>query len=97
MNVMDLSKQERMDHIAQCVMDMVNAHIKRSIGIAWRKETAESVKSYTEYGRKRFGILSGGEYFFISRGSELLYVVDVTADSDLTAAHELMDLIARKF
>ena len=91
---MDQNRTEELTRIARNVMDMVwpYAHVE----ITYRRETAESLNDYTEWGRQRFGLLSGEEYFFIWRG-ELLYVVCVSADSVLTAAHELMDLIARKF
>jgi len=89
------NRTEEMQRIAKCVMDMVRPYAQIDIG--YRKETDESVNDYTEWGRERLGILSGQEYFFISRPGELLYAVNVTADSVLTAAMELMTRIANKF
>ena len=57
-----------------------------------------SIHNFTDWERKYFGIGNGGEYFFIWEDEEyLLYVVDVTGDSVLTALSELMNLIGRKF
>ena len=91
---MESNRTEELTRIAKCVTDMVwpYAHVE----ITYRKETDESLNDYTEWGRQRFGLMAGGEYFFVWRG-QLLYVVCVNADSVLTAAHELMALIAKKF
>ena len=51
------------------------------------------------YDQRRFHLMPGEEYFFIFEKAtdDLLYVVDVTADSILTAISELVNLLARKF
>lgn len=91
---MKQNRTEELTRIAKCVTDMVRpyAHLE----ITYHKQTEESLKDFTEWGKQRFGLRPGEEYFFLWRG-ELLYVVCITADSVLTAAHELMALIAKKF
>ena len=91
------SREDQLSSVAQTVACMVNRFIREPITITYRKETKESLNDYTEWGRQRLGLFPGGEFFFISRGGELLYTVCVNADSVLTAAHELMALIAKKF
>lgn len=69
------------------------------ISITYGKETEESIKALKPWDVQRFGILSGEELFMVwdDRTGDLLYVVNVTADSMLTAVSELMNLLARKF
>ena len=86
-----------LQRIANCVEAMSNKYIKEPISITYEELTDESVKAYSDWNRQRFGLCSGEEAFFIFRRSSLLYVVNVSADSYLTAARELMDLIGRKF
>lgn len=90
------TKTAQMEFVAQEITTLVNRFVRDPIEITYRRETEESVKDYTEWGRQRFGIHSGFEYFYVWRG-EMLYAVDVTADSVLTAAEELMRLLAEKF
>ena len=91
------TKTAQMEYIARTLTAMTNRlTLGDPIEITYRRETEESVKDYTDWGRQRFGIHPGLEYFYVWRG-EMLYAVDVTADSPLTGAHELMDLLARKF
>jgi len=90
------TREDQLSFVAQTVACMVNRFIREPITVTYRKETDESLNDYTEWARKRLGLFSGGEFFYIWRG-ELLYAVCVNADSTLTAAHELMDLIHRKF
>lgn len=90
------TREDQLSFAAHTLACMVNRFIREPITITYRKETEESLNDYTEWGRQRFGLRPGEEYFYIWRGS-LLYAVCVTADSVLTAAHELMELIAKKF
>lgn len=90
------TREHQLSLVAQTMERMTNCFIREPITITYRKETEESLNDYTEWARQRFGLFPGGEFFFIWRG-ELLYAVCVNADSVLTAAHELMDLIHRKF
>ena len=90
------TRADKLTFIAQSMTRMVNSLIDRPIEITYRKETAESVHDFTDWAREYHGILSGDENFYVWRG-ELLYVVHVNADSYLTAADELMQLLAKKF
>ncbi len=90
------TREDDLTFVAQTVTRMVNSFVRDPITVTYRKETEESVNDYTAWCRERFGILSNSECFYIWRG-QLLYVVHVEADSILTAASELMSLIARKF
>jgi hypothetical protein len=95
---MNTNKTEALKRIAQSVAEMVNPYIAEPITITYDVITYETMMGFSEWNRKRFRMLTGEECFFISRpGDGLLYVVNVTGDSILTATHELMDLIARKF
>ena len=90
------TKTAQMEFIAQSITAMVNRLIRDEIKVTYRVETEQSVNEFTEWQRERHGIIPGEEYFFVWRDG-LLYVVNVGADSPLTAADELMGLIARKF
>ena len=59
----------------------------------------DRVKWSTEYQRKYHQITTGSEYFLFweEETMHLLYVKDVTADSALTAAAEMMWMAAKKF
>ena len=46
---------------------------------------------------KHLGLIDGEDYFFVFVNNKLLYAVNVTADSTLTAIYELVELLARKF
>jgi len=70
--------------------------------IYYDKPDADSISNYSEWERLYHKIQTGDEYFIIYENVgagplEVRYVVNVTADSELTAASELMDMIARKF
>ena len=52
---------------------------------------------FTQQNIKRFHLLSGDEYILIFDGDALLYTINVTADSTLTALEELMLLLSKKF
>ena len=84
-----------LQQIAIDIEKMVNRHIVDPITIVYVQMT----KKVREENRQlqRFRVTVGDEYFMISRGETLLYVVNVTADSYITAAHELMAQLARKF
>ena len=74
-----------------CISDIL-IKINESKGFNWelfyRRETDESIKSMT-----------GWEYIYIRHliTGDLLYAVNVTGDSVLTALSEFMDLLSRKF
>jgi hypothetical protein len=90
----------KMAEIAKAAMSLVRmARPEKDIDIAYARETPESVADFTEWQRELKRIYAGNEYFHIwdGRDGSLLYAVNVTSDSLLTAASELMQLIARKF
>ena len=82
--------------IASTIEEMTNRFVEEPIAITFERVSPRALEEDKTL-RQRFNVVDGDEYFFISKGPSLLYVVDVTADSYLTAAHELMELIARKF
>ena len=92
---MERNREHEMNRIAQSVSAMIGPYV--ALDICWRKETEESLKDFTAWDRERLGLHSGGEFFYIRKNGELLYAVITNADSILTAAHELMELIANKF
>lgn len=86
-----------LQQIANDIERMTNRHISEPVSITFEKPTYRTLEDFSVFQREKFGLTRGDEYFFISRGQALLYVVNVTADSILTAAHELLGLIAKKF
>ena len=66
--------------------------------IRYAMETEETLSRFSDFDREYFRLLPGEEYFYVMRrNGDLLYVVNVTCDSPLTAFSELTQLIARKF
>lgn len=108
---MEMGREERLESIGFDMETMVNVYcIDDEIEITYHKLKAGDEAAYTEWTKQRFHLQFGGsEYFFIyrlekqespsteERKSQLLYVVNITADSYLTAAKELMTLLANKF
>lgn len=74
---------------------------RTDINITYDRPDDKTIQKYTDYQREYHHIYTNNEYFLIwDMGKEkphLLYVKDVTADSALTAAAELMWLAAKKF
>lgn len=88
--------------IATDIMSMEHAYGRRNdIVITFRKVDDEYLEEFSEWSRQYHGIRTGEELFFIwepiENGRSLLYTVNVTGDSLLTAAEELMDLVSKKF
>jgi len=81
------------------------ARPERNLGITYIKPDAETIEQFTAWQRERNHIYTHGEYFIVwdytpdwgTDKPDLLYAVDASADSLLTAASELMDLLSRKF
>lgn len=71
---------------------------RKDIIVTYDRPDSETVSRYTEYQRKYHQITTGSEYFLFweEETMHLLYVKDVTADSALTAAAEMMWLAAKK-
>ena len=78
---------------------------ERNLGIVYVKPNAETIGQFTDWQRTRNHIHTGCEYFLVwdyspdweTDDPDLLYVVDVSADSLLTAAWELFGLLSKKF
>lgn len=72
---------------------------RKDIIVTYDRPDSETISRYTEYQRKYHQIMTGSEYFLFweEETGHLLYVKDVTADSALTAAAEMMWLAAKKF
>lgn len=80
---------------------LINENEKKGLNwdLTYRKETEETISKLTDWERHYHSILPGGEYIYAREveTGDLLYVINVTGDSVLTALSELMDLLARKF
>lgn len=51
----------------------------------------------TDWDRKYLQLINGEDYFFLFVDSKLLYAVNVTGDSVITAIYELVAKLAAKF
>ena len=70
------------------------------VSLAYQRLTEESLrKDYSSFEREYFGLAAGEEIVTVVNAvdSRLMYVVDVSADSVLTAMAETWALIAKKF
>lgn len=101
-----MTRTEQLEHVAAQIEAMVRDYGRRKdIQITFYKLDKEVLEMFTEYERTRHHLRTGDERFFIWEVPDphaidpqhLLYTRDVTADSILTAAHELMELVSRKF
>lgn len=81
----------------------VNKNQRGRIRILYQVLTAETIAAqFTNFQRQYHGLLPGEEVFTIwddvdINAPQLLYVVNVTGDSVLTAGNELLSLVAKKF
>lgn len=101
---MTITRANRMQEIATTITDMMHKAAPRTaeVFIEYIRPTEEDIANCSDWTREYHGILPGVEYFMVYETKAAapdcpLYVVNVTADSYLTAASELMDLISRKF
>ena len=77
----------------------------RDLGIAYVKPDDETIGLFTDWQRTRLHIVAGNEYFLVwdyapgreTDDPDLLYAVNVSADSILCAAWELFELLSKKF
>lgn len=99
-------RESEMRRVARSAMNMLRlARPDRKLGIGYVKPDDKQIERYTDWQRQRNHIHTGLEYFMVWDHSpdwdtdepELLYAVDVTADSLLTAAWELFELLSKKF
>lgn len=99
------TRESDMRRVARSAMNMLRlARPDRKLTIGYVKPNDKTIERYTEWQRKRHGIRTGEEYFLVwdcapdyTDTSDLLYAVNVTADSLLTAAWELFGLLGKKF
>ena len=99
-----MTKTEKIETILRYdiepMLTLIDGEKADSWKIMYRVPDAEWLSLFmSPYDQRRFHLMPGEEYFFIfERETDyLLYVVDVTADSTLTAISELVNLLARKF
>ena len=97
-----MTRKEEMTRLAAHLTALVRNFGRRSdIQIRYDKPDRETIDNYTDFQQRYHGILTGNEYFMVYEEEEdrlcLLYVVNVTFDSALCAAYELMELAHRKF
>ena len=93
-------REAEMKKLAEYGKSMIREFGRRQdIIVTYDRPGSETISRYTEYQRKHHQIVTGGEYFLFweEETGHLLYVKDVTADSALTAAAEMMCLAAKKF
>lgn len=82
------------------ILQVIDASKELSWNIIYRRATDPWLESTTtEWERKYHQIVRNDEYFWIweRETGDLLYTINVTGDSLVTAASELMNLLARKF
>lgn len=99
-----LSRKERMDEMLVHVNQMLRRiHPDRGLVVSYIKMADEDLKSFSDWDRKRFRLHTELEYFIVVEWEPaatkacVLYVVDVSADSELTAMDELFHLLSYKF
>lgn len=99
-----MTREEQLSDIATRINDLVTDYGRRKdIAIIYSKLNKKNLDKFSTWDRERFTLIAGEECFFVYEinmrtvKSNLLYVVAVTGDSLLTAAEELMDLVAKKF
>lgn len=102
MTTRELNRFEKMTALAMTMTQLIKAFGRRNdITVEYSRCTAEEIAAkFTEWERKYYGIRASDEYFLVyenpAEGKSLLYAVNVSGDSELTAAAELMDLASRK-
>ena len=98
-----MERTEKMNALAKSLEETVNTFGRRNdIHIEYNKINDNNILLFSGWQVQIHHIYSGMECFLIYEnvpveGFNLLYVIDVSCDSCLTAASELMDLASRKF
>lgn len=99
-------RTEQMKRVASQIETIVKENGRRGdIAITYCEMDAESIADFTEWECERNELFIGHEYFLIWEVPDpfaiepfhLLYAVNVSADSVLTAVAELMNLVCCKF
>ena len=101
-----MTRDTIMRDIAQRIENLVRDYGRRSdIAITYDRLSDESIAEFTDFQRTYHSLQTGEEFFLVWETPDpddvdpraLLYAVNITGDSNMTAAGELMDLISRKF
>ena len=101
-----MTRDDKLRDIAQRIEDITRLYGRRAdIAITYDRLTDESIQEFTDFQRSYYSLITGDELFFVWETPcpndvdprSLLYTVNVTSDSLLTAAGELMNLVSRKF
>ena len=96
-------RTEKMNAIATDLTRMILDYGRRNdITVTYAKLTDEDMAKFSDFAIRYHQLHKGEEMFLIwenipDKNPGLLYAVNVTADSYLTAMQEAIDLIARKF
>lgn len=98
----NIERAERMHLLAERCASLVREFGRRQdITVTYDRPNDTTIRNYSDFQREYHGIVSGNEYFLIwetdKEVKHLLYIVNVTADSAIAAAWELLDLASRKF
>lgn len=107
-----MTREQMMNALAIDLTGTINTFGRRDdIIVRYADLTEENVKEFSPWARTYHSLLPGHEVFlvyetekpvtelapdYVPDPSNLLYAVNVSADSYLTAASELMDLASRK-
>lgn len=90
-------RHQALKDIAARIESMIRAHGRRhDITIRFTRIGEGNINRYTDFQRQYHRIVTGDEYFMIDDPDGLLYAVNVSGDSNMTAASELMELVSRK-
>lgn len=98
-----MERNEKMNAIAADLTRMILDYGRRNdITVTYAKLTDEDMAKFSDFAIRYHQLHKGEEMFLIwenipDENPGLLYAVNVTADSYLTAMQEAIDLIARKF
>ena len=89
---------ENLQKVADDIEKMIRNYGRRKDIVIWfAVMTDEEIGEFSDWDQRRLGLLHGEEMFIIGEPDRVLYAVNVTGDSVLTAAYELMRLVSAKF
>lgn len=93
-----MTRAQRMQVVADHITTMIHTFTASAdVTVSYENITAAEIAKMDEWTRMEHHFLPDEEYFLVYLGKKLLYTVNVSCDAPLTAASELMDLVARKF
>lgn len=89
---------ENLGKIAEDIEKMIRNYGRRKdISVRFATMTDEELAKFSDWDQRRLGLIHGEDMFLVSEPERVLYAVNVTGDSLLTAAYELMRLVSAKF